>query len=1202
MLAPNLLSLEDIQQLLAAHPVARRIPTYNAHVWAALLSGPLRTAAAIHHAGLTDRPLKVMILATKDVVSFDDWRLLALTNVFLGTSHRIQFSVLAIDSTPPNYRTEAQGIAASLPEVRSRSVGDPTEASAHIARFQPDLILVGATLFLGQHHASPVDKVLVDVSTTIPIYLASLRVPHPLAAAFAAESARLQAEVVPIAAIDQAEVQIYEETACLVLARLFPAENGWGEAGANAEMVQRLVRWLYPAHKIGTISYRAVDILPHLERPAFTLRIDGSALVDLDTGHIYQRLFDAPISEPTRYVAAAKWLDALPDPDEDQHRDRDNLTPHIRQLIHSVDKLVARHRKDVDASRDRAAALLSEMGIVKEAICPKIEYTDERAHRYAALNGGVLLDRLHADGFSCAKHRHSDGVTPLMVAASVGSTRALEVLLDMRINVRARDLQGWTALHYAAANGHEECFDLLAEAARDISTEHVTPSDITVNELLERVLLLSERLDEADVFTDDGLAYILSNDEFEDFKAFGPLEDPFGDFDDHDEIDPVDESLLDQLLSGDDGADQPHAPIADRAAPPPDDTPAVLSFPTSTIADHSGESSPPLITPTDAKPGRQKPRPSPRSTSVRPILATQGALGRNQDGLSPPGRLLKARDAIARWLAAMRTPFHVDPLSDQWDASAPIGHVLAQGNDHIWAMRFDNVSDPSATWRTEIVLAVVGETTACGIRLLHVGAEDDTQFVVSIPRVVRAIVDACGWTQDGLPALDTHQTVTSPIGLDTLLRLLRSPDRAQPIVVVAQDNVPAKDVDVTELTHRLQGVSHVITINPQMVRLLNRELGADRGLQVGDSRVYRPGFSPHDEPSANPRLRRRHSDRGNAYLDRLVREAVRSTRYGADEDSIPTFSNVLVMVAESSHRAAAVIEAPPLAAVLNDVPPANARDLDVALSPASSSAADESLHPSAEVSARPLFAEPLLARLEQLEAALADQRTTSGNQIDAMEHRLQLLQDARDDDAARARDERDRQSLIIEGLREESDRLRRANRDLRVALEDLRAVRHAAYPSEDLVAIPDSFDVLESWANQHLGADIVFTSRALRAARDSDLEDVRPVYESLLMLRDYYLPLLYERTPERVRQFNQRCAELQVEVSKTGEAVNSRRYGDSYRAHYNGEILPLDLHVSGSSSRDTRRGWRIYYHLKSDIGQIVIGHLPEHIRNSLTSS
>lgn len=376
MLAPNLLSLDDIQQLLAAHPVARRIPTYNAHVWAALLSGPLRTAAAIHHAGLTDRPLKVMFLATKDVVSFDDWRLLGLTNVFLGTSHRIQFSILSLDSPLPTYRTEAQGIAASLPEVRCRSLADPAEAPTHIARFQPDLILVGATLFLGEHHASPVDKVLAGVPTTIPIYLASLRVPHPLAATFAAESARLQAEIVPIAAVNQAEVQIYEESAGFVLARLLPAENGWGEAGANTEMVQRLVRWLYPAHKVGTISYRAVDILPHLERPAITLRIDGSAIVDFDTGHIYHRLFDAPLPDPTRYVASPKWLDALPEPDEDQHRDRDNLTPHIRQLIHSVDKLVARHRKDVDASRDRAAALLSELGIVKEAICPKIEYTD----------------------------------------------------------------------------------------------------------------------------------------------------------------------------------------------------------------------------------------------------------------------------------------------------------------------------------------------------------------------------------------------------------------------------------------------------------------------------------------------------------------------------------------------------------------------------------------------------------------------------------------------------------------------------------------------------------------------------------------------------------------------------------------------------------------------------------------------------------
>ena len=71
------------------------------------------------------------------------------------------------------------------------------------------------------------------------------------------------------------------------------------------------------------------------------------------------------------------------------------------------------------------------------------------------------------DPFTIALQRYSDGMTALLVAASTGSTRSMELLLRLpcvREQVEAVTPLGDTALILACRGGHEACVKLLLAA------------------------------------------------------------------------------------------------------------------------------------------------------------------------------------------------------------------------------------------------------------------------------------------------------------------------------------------------------------------------------------------------------------------------------------------------------------------------------------------------------------------------------------------------------------------------------------------------------------------------------------------------------------------------------------------------------------------------------------------------------------------
>lgn len=74
------------------------------------------------------------------------------------------------------------------------------------------------------------------------------------------------------------------------------------------------------------------------------------------------------------------------------------------------------------------------------------------------------LEKLLSRGLPVDATNDYLGRTPLIVATMSGHTRIVGILLARGADVRAKDMEGWTAMRYARGFGHADIVALLAKA------------------------------------------------------------------------------------------------------------------------------------------------------------------------------------------------------------------------------------------------------------------------------------------------------------------------------------------------------------------------------------------------------------------------------------------------------------------------------------------------------------------------------------------------------------------------------------------------------------------------------------------------------------------------------------------------------------------------------------------------------------------
>jgi hypothetical protein len=190
--------------------------------------------------------------------------------------------------------------------------------------------------------------------------------------------------------------------------------------------------------------------------------------------------------------------------------------------------------------------------------------------------------------------------------------------------------------------------------------------------------------------------------------------------------------------------------------------------------------------------------------------------------------------------------------------------------------------------------------------------------------------------------------------------------------------------------------------------------------------------------------------------------------------------------------------------------------------------------------------------------------------------------------------------LLVAAETEREAAIRDANAAKAQALERLHRLRLleqrlAVTVDRSTAPIPESLDGFEDWCRANLVGAVELVGRAFQGVRKSDYHDPQFIYRSMLLLRDYYVPMRVEGTPQRRQAYETALQYMQLDESPTGNGIAYAP--ELYSVQYGGARQSLDRHLKGSNSRDRRFGFRVYFFWDEEGQVAVVGWLPSHLDN-----
>lgn len=504
----------------------------------------------------------------------------------------------------------------------------------------------------------------------------------------------------------------------------------------------------------------------------------------------------------------------------------------------------------------------------------------------------------------------------------------------------------------------------------------------------------------------------------------------------------------------------------------------------------------------------------------------------------------RVRNETLEWIARRAgQPLPADAWAgksfDLQDVGAQRTAAVSLQSPKYWAARLDDAdrSVPQRTWITEIGIGIRSSAAVLvGCRLYCVALGANPPYQATVPGFVRQIASREPATVDGRKLSDAPWLIQSASDVDDLTSFLCSLTRSHPVVVVTEgSNTEDPAIDEGKLAAAVLGVAHVVRLSRSAGFHLTRKLGKEFSVFDGAVRTYRAGFDPDkDEPSSHPLA--------------LARSIA-----GWENDGARAFERFLTQQAmwESVARGDLEREVPSFAAVL------------VRAAQEARSVARLAGQSDAELLA--LASD----EIKQLEGRAEEERRTFDGLL------------------VEAEKERDRAIAAAEGARSEAASLRSRIAHLEHALLQQGPAKAAT--------IPATLEDLGEWGSLNLAGSVVLLNRALRAAKKSAFENARLAYEALLVLRDCYVPMRRGSGNDSREEYTRRLMELGLEESASFTGSRAAEQGDEYFVDYGGRRRELDRHLKGSSSRDIRFGFRLYFFWDEDTQQVVVGSLPGHL-------
>lgn len=463
-----------------------------------------------------------------------------------------------------------------------------------------------------------------------------------------------------------------------------------------------------------------------------------------------------------------------------------------------------------------------------------------------------------------------------------------------------------------------------------------------------------------------------------------------------------------------------------------------------------------------------------------------------------------------------------------------------------WSARADDADRYVAqrTWITEIGLASAADGgVVFGCRLVVSARGDNPVYQPSIPVFVRDVVSG------GSAYLDNRLLTTEPWLVSTrqeveqLYELMISRGRRADICVFSlnesSEEPSTTAASATAVHNKTLGAAHIVILTGPAAFMLTDIVGKEFSVYNRAVRTYRPGFNTDNDDNHRHPL---------AMANRIV-EWEENDIKGAEAFELFLTRNAISQTVSGS-------------------------DLERLLPP--------------------------FSEVRRIAATLnLDAARKAGASTEEM---LKLYED----DNSKLRATLDEEKAIHAGLLAEADRERdeaqrraeeargeafRLNLRIRTVEEQLRAKPG----STEALEVPSTLDDLKEWADRHLAGSVFVTNRALRGAKVSQYEDPSFVYQTLLLLRDHYVPMRRTGGDELSAAYNRALRELGLEDERSISESRLGEQGDDYVVQYNGGKRELERHLRKGNSREPRHCFRLYFFWDTEGEQVVVGWLTSHL-------
>ena len=181
---------------------------------------------------------------------------------------------------------------------------------------------------------------------------------------------------------------------------------------------------------------------------------------------------------------------------------------------------------------------------------------------------------------------------------------------------------------------------------------------------------------------------------------------------------------------------------------------------------------------------------------------------------------------------------------------------------------------------------------------------------------------------------------------------------------------------------------------------------------------------------------------------------------------------------------------------------------------------------------------------------------------------------------------------------EENDGLRRERHRLQQRLAAVDGAGDPAAAQDETVPALESYADLPAWAEQHFEGRVVLAGRALRALKSAGFEDVGLVGRAVEVLAGSYWRMKSGGGGKALRDaFEDELRELRLQETKSIGRDRQGKARDDFSMEWDGRRLMLDRHLKNNTrTRDPRHCLRVYFTWDETTRQVVIGHLPGHMR------